>query len=65
MTSATAMRDALESLVVIAVGGMTWSVVTKLRRGEIQVVRCEHCGATTSNAYPNCKHCHLPRPGTD
>ena len=28
---------------------------------EIKVVRCEACGRPTSRAYPNCKHCGVPR----
>ena len=55
------LRDALEVLFVIAVGGMLWSAIVKLRRGEIRVVRCEHCGRATSNAYAVCKHCGTPR----
>ena len=56
------MRDALEALFVVAVGGMVWQTVGKLRRREIQVIRCDHCGRPTSNAYAVCKHCGAPRP---
>jgi uncharacterized OB-fold protein len=55
------LRDTLELLIVIAVGGMVWSAVVKLHRGQIPVVRCEHCGRPTSNAYAICKHCGAPR----
>lgn len=55
------LRDALEVLFVIAVGGMLWSAIVKLRRGEINVVRCNECGRPTSNAYTVCKHCGAPR----
>ena len=55
------LRDALEVLIVFAVGGMLWSAIVKLRRGEISVVRCERCGRPTSNAYAVCKHCGAPR----
>jgi len=55
------LRDALEVLFVVAVGGMLWSAIVMLRRGEISVVRCERCGRTTSNAYAVCKHCGAPR----
>ena len=47
--------------IVIAVGGILWSSVARLRRGEIRVVRCEDCGHPTSRAYPNCRHCGAPR----
>jgi uncharacterized OB-fold protein len=55
------LRDTLELLIVIAVGGMVWSAIVKLRRGQIPVVRCEQCGRPTSNAYAICKHCGAPR----
>jgi len=63
MTSGAALRDGLEILFVVALGGMVVSAIGKLRRGEIEVIRCEHCGRPTSNAYPNCTHCGLPRTG--
>ena len=62
MLAADLVRDALEVLVVIAVGGILWASIGRLRRGEIRVVRCEACGRPTSRAYPNCKHCGVPRP---
>lgn len=55
------LRDLLELGIVIAVGGILWSSVARLRRGEIRVVRCEDCGRPTSRAYPNCRHCGAPR----
>ncbi|HYF45052.1 MAG TPA: hypothetical protein VD926_02505 [Acidimicrobiales bacterium] len=61
MVAADFVRDALEILIVIAIGGILWSVIGKLRRGEISVVRCEACDRPTSRAYPNCKHCGTPR----
>jgi uncharacterized OB-fold protein len=56
------LRDLLEALFVVAVGGMLWSAVGRLRRGEIPVVRCGACGRPCSNAYGVCKHCGAPRP---
>ena len=61
MTSGTAIRDTFEALFVVAVGGMVWNVIGRLWRREIRPVICEHCGRPTSNAYPMCKHCRLPR----
>lgn len=61
MTAGTAMRDGFEALFVVAVGGMLWSAVGRLRRREIAAVICEHCGRPTSNAYDVCKHCRAPR----
>ncbi|MEY2566522.1 MAG: hypothetical protein QOE35_1051 [Actinomycetota bacterium] len=56
------VRDALELLFVVAVGGMLVSAVRKLRAGQIQVVRCPSCHRPTSRAYPRCKHCGAPLP---
>ena len=51
------VRDGLELLIVIAVGGMLWSAVARLRRGQIRAFTCPACGRPTSRAYPQCKHC--------
>lgn len=56
------MRDALEVLLLVAVGGMLVSVVRRLRRGEIRVYRCAGCGRPTSRGYPRCRHCGLEQP---
>ena len=42
---------------VVALGGMAWSAVRRLRRGQIPVVRCEACGRPTSRAYDRCPAC--------
>ncbi len=55
------VRDLLEVAMVIAVGGILWSAIGRLRRGEIRVVRCAECGRPTSRAYPRCKHCGAER----
>jgi len=60
--SETLLRDLLEALFVVAIGGMVLSVVRRLRRGEIEVIRCEGCGRPCSNAYRVCRHCGAPRP---
>jgi uncharacterized OB-fold protein len=51
------VRDAIEVLLVIAVGGILWSAVGRLRRGEVEVVRCPSCGRASSHAYDECPHC--------
>ena len=58
----TVIRDVLEVLMVVAVGGMLWAAVGRLRRGEIRVYRCISCGRPTSRAYPRCKHCDVEQP---
>jgi hypothetical protein len=56
------VRDALEALIVVAVGGMLWSAVGRLRRGEIQPPRCVECGLPVSRAFDRCKHCGAEQP---
>lgn len=51
------VRDAIELLILISVGGMLWSVVARLRRGEIRAIRCAACGRPVSRAYESCRHC--------
>ncbi len=53
------MRDGLELLFVIAVGGMLWSAVRRLRAGQIDVFRCPACERPTSRAYPRCTRCDV------
>ena len=57
--SAHLLRDLLEVLFVVAVGGMLWSVLRMLRAGQIHVFRCAGCQRPTSRAYPRCTHCGL------
>jgi predicted amidophosphoribosyltransferase len=56
------VRDALEAVIVIAVGGMLVSAVQRLRRGEIEVYRCVACDRPTTRANGICKHCGRPLP---
>ena len=63
MDSDSLVRDVLEVLIVIAVGGMLWSAIVRLRRGQIAIYRCPACERPTSRAYPRCKHCGGPLPG--
>ena len=51
------VRDVAEVLMVVAVGGMLWSAVGRVRRREIPPVRCPACGRTASRAYPECPRC--------
>jgi hypothetical protein len=52
----------LEVAMVVAVGGMLWAAVGRLRRGEIRVYRCVACGRPTSRAHPGCRHCGVEQP---
>ena len=51
------VRDLLEVLIVVAVGGMLVSAVRRLRRGEIRAYVCPSCGRPTTRANGICKHC--------
>ncbi|MDQ3978432.1 MAG: hypothetical protein M3314_02620 [Actinomycetota bacterium] len=66
LASVDIVRDGLEVLIVVALGGMLWAAVGKIRRGQIRVVRCSECGRPTSRAYPRCPRCGSPiaGPGT-
>ncbi len=55
--SEAVLRDALEVLFVVAVGGMLWSTVKRLRAGRVIVHRCHSCLRPTSRAYPRCTRC--------
>jgi uncharacterized OB-fold protein len=51
------VRDALEVLLVVAVGGILWSAIGRMRRGEVAVARCPSCGRAVSRVYDRCGHC--------
>ena len=51
------VRDGLEVLLAVAVGGMLWSAVGRLRAGQVEVFRCPSCRRPTSRAYPQCTRC--------
>ncbi|MCA1691079.1 MAG: hypothetical protein ABR540_02680 [Acidimicrobiales bacterium] len=57
------VRDLLEVLMVVAVGGMLWSALSRLRRGQLTVLRCSGCGRTTSRAYERCPRCGVAQDG--
>lgn len=51
------VRDILEVLMVIGVGGLLVSSIRRLRKGEISAVSCQSCFRPTSRAYPQCRWC--------
>jgi len=51
------VRDAIEILMAVAVGGMLVSAVTRLRRGQASPRLCPGCGRTVSRVYAACPHC--------
>jgi predicted amidophosphoribosyltransferase len=54
------VRDAIEVLIVVAVGGMLVSAVLRLRRGDIKAYVCPACDRPTTRANGICKHCGAP-----
>lgn len=56
------VRDGLEMLFAVAVGGMLWAAVRRARSGQVRPYRCGSCGRPTSRAYPNCTRCGAARP---
>ena len=60
MDGGTLVRDALEVVIVLAVGGMVVSAVRRLWRGQIKVYRCPACDRPTTRANPRCRHCGAP-----
>ncbi|HEX4979371.1 MAG TPA: hypothetical protein VFV35_04830 [Acidimicrobiales bacterium] len=62
VSSDVLVRDGIELLIVVAVGGMVFSAIRRLRRGEIAVYRCRACGRPTSRAFPKCRRCGADLP---
>ena len=62
MNGDTLVRDLLEVLIVVAVGGMLFSAVRRLRAGAIPVYRCPSCERPTTRANGICKHCGAELP---
>ena len=62
MDTGNLIRDLFEVLIVIAIGGMVWSVLSRLRRGQLVVPSCPACGGPASRAYPKCRHCGAVQP---
>jgi predicted amidophosphoribosyltransferase len=54
------VRNVAEILLVIAVGGMLFSALTRLRRGQANPRLCPGCGRTVSRVYAACPRCGEP-----
>ena len=62
MSGDTFVRTLLEVLIVVAVGGMLFSSVRRLRAGALPVYRCPSCARPTTRANGVCKHCGVELP---
>jgi len=51
------MRDLIEVAMAVAVGGMAFSALARLRRGEARPGLCPGCGRTVARVYDACPHC--------
>jgi predicted amidophosphoribosyltransferase len=60
VNSSNLVRDAIEVVIVLAVGGMLVSAIVRLRRGEIRAFVCPSCERPTTRANGICKHCGQP-----
>ena len=54
------VRNVAEILLVIAVGGMLFSALTRLRRGQAIPRLCPGCSRTVSRVYDACPRCGHP-----
>jgi predicted amidophosphoribosyltransferase len=51
------VRNAAEILITVAIGGMLFSALTRLRRGQASPRLCPGCGRTVSRVYAACPRC--------
>ncbi len=63
LVTSSLLRDGLEGMFCVAIGGMLVSVVKNFRSGELRANLCPQCGRPTSSAYPQCRHCGAPLSG--
>ena len=57
------IRDGAEILLAVAVGGMLWGAVARLRRGQARPRLCPGCGRPVARVYVVCPHCARPLGG--
>jgi predicted amidophosphoribosyltransferase len=57
------VRDGAELALAVAVGGMLWSAIRRLRRGQARPVLCPGCGRAVSRVYDACPRCGHPTVG--
>jgi len=51
------VRNVAELMLAVAVGGMLFSALTRLRRGQAIPRLCPGCGRTVSRVYEACPRC--------
>ena len=60
MVLSSLVRDGAEVLMIVAVGGMAWAALTRLRRGQARPCLCPGCGRTVARVYDACPRCGHP-----
>ncbi|HVL05679.1 MAG TPA: hypothetical protein VM388_06810 [Acidimicrobiales bacterium] len=51
------VRDVAEVLITVAIGGMLFSALARLRRGQASPRLCPGCGRTVARVYETCPRC--------
>ena len=54
------VRNLAEILITVAIGGMLFSALARLRRGQANPRLCPGCGRTVSRVYVACPRCGQP-----
>jgi predicted amidophosphoribosyltransferase len=54
------VRNVAEILITVAIGGMLFSALARLRRGQAIPRLCPGCGRTVSRVYETCPRCGQP-----
>ena len=54
------VRNLAEILMTVAIGGMLFSALARLRRGQANPRLCPGCGRTVSRVYEVCPRCGQP-----
>lgn len=54
------VRNVAEILMTVAIGGMLFSALARLRRGQAIPRLCPGCGRTVARVYATCPRCGQP-----
>ena len=54
------VRNVAEILITVAIGGMLFSALARLRRGQASPRLCPGCGRTVARGYETCPRCGKP-----
>ncbi|MDA8196640.1 MAG: hypothetical protein M0019_05435 [Actinomycetota bacterium] len=54
------VRDLIELLFVVAIGGMVVSSIRRIKSASIRPYLCTVCQRPTARGYAKCRHCGAP-----